>query len=151
MNLDIKKTFGVVGFAFAQDRESVLLIRKQRPPSQAGKLNGVGGKLEPGEQPIDAMVREFSEEAGVDTVPTDWTHFAVMKSPKWEVWFYRADFDASVLDDAASREPLTHERVERWDVHLLPGQDTMRNLRWLIPFCLDTSPYVLPLEFSESM
>ncbi len=139
----------MVGFAFSRDLTAVLLIRKQRPASQAGKLNGVGGKLEVGEEPIDAMVREFREETGLATSPDDWQLFAVLDSPKWEVTFFRGCFDDSFLASAAGTM-LTHERIEYWDVDRLPEQDTLRNLRWLIPFCMDTSPYVLPLRFQES-
>jgi 8-oxo-dGTP diphosphatase len=39
------------GFLFSLDRTRVLLIRKRRPAWQAGRLNGVGGKIEPGETP----------------------------------------------------------------------------------------------------
>jgi 8-oxo-dGTP diphosphatase len=42
----------------------VLLIRKQRGLG-AGKINGPGGKLEPGESALDAAVREVQEEIGV--------------------------------------------------------------------------------------
>jgi len=140
---------GVVGLAFSIEMTSLLLIRKQRPASQAGKLNGVGGKLEPGEEPIDAMVREFQEETGLVTLPSDWELFAVLTSPKWEVTFFRGCFDDSFLAQAAGVQ-LTHEQVEYWDVNLLPEQDTLCNLRWLVPFCEDTSPYELPLRFQET-
>ena len=36
----------VCGFLFSPDRKKVLLIRKRRPAWQAGKLNGVGGKVD---------------------------------------------------------------------------------------------------------
>ena len=42
----------------------MLLIRKKRGLG-AGKINGPGGKLDPGEAPIDAAVREVREEIGV--------------------------------------------------------------------------------------
>ena len=42
----------------------VLLIRKKRGLG-AGKINGPGGKLEPGESARDAAVREVQEEIGV--------------------------------------------------------------------------------------
>lgn len=45
----------VVGFMLDQAREHVVLIEKNRPAWQAGKLNGVGGKVEPGEFPVNAM------------------------------------------------------------------------------------------------
>jgi 8-oxo-dGTP diphosphatase len=44
--------------------EQVLLIRKKRGLG-AGKINGPGGKLDPGETPAQAAVREVVEEVGV--------------------------------------------------------------------------------------
>ena len=43
----------------------VLLIRKKRGLG-AGKINGPGGKVEPGETPEQAAVREVREELGVE-------------------------------------------------------------------------------------
>lgn len=54
----------VVGFLFSPDLEKVVLIRKTHPDWQKGLLNGPGGKVEDGETPYDAMVREFKEETG---------------------------------------------------------------------------------------
>lgn len=42
----------------------VLLIRKKRGLG-AGKINGPGGKLEPGESALDSAVREVREELGI--------------------------------------------------------------------------------------
>ena len=39
----------------------ILLIRKLRGLGK-GKVNGVGGKVDPGEEPIEAAIREFEEE-----------------------------------------------------------------------------------------
>ncbi len=57
----------VLGFIPIHDeseptKRKVLLIRKNHPDYQAGKLNGIGGKVEPGEDPLTAMVRECKEE-----------------------------------------------------------------------------------------
>lgn len=43
---------------------NVLLIRKKRGLG-AGKINGPGGKLEPGETALESAVREVREEIGV--------------------------------------------------------------------------------------
>lgn len=48
--------------AFAFCEESVLLVRKAKPEWQKGLLNGIGGKVEPGESVLEATVREFKEE-----------------------------------------------------------------------------------------
>jgi len=68
----------VLGFMFSPDLWQVLLIRKEKPSWQAGLLNGIGGKIEPGEMPLAAMVREFREETGLDTDPCDWHAFGRM-------------------------------------------------------------------------
>ena len=44
--------------------EEVLLIRKKRGLG-AGKINGPGGKIDPGETPEQCAVREVEEELGV--------------------------------------------------------------------------------------
>ena len=49
---------------FVLDGDRVLLIRKKRGLG-AGKVNGPGGRLEPGEAPIDCATREVEEELGV--------------------------------------------------------------------------------------
>jgi 8-oxo-dGTP diphosphatase len=42
----------------------ILLIRKKRGFG-AGKINGPGGRIEPGETPLEAAVRETREELGI--------------------------------------------------------------------------------------
>ena len=46
---------------FVIKEERILLIRKQRGLG-AGKINGPGGRLEPGETPREAAIREVQEE-----------------------------------------------------------------------------------------
>lgn len=46
--------------------EDVLLVHRQRPEDHhLGKYNGLGGKLEPGEDAVACIVRELQEEAGI--------------------------------------------------------------------------------------
>ncbi len=49
---------------FVRDAGRVLLIRKRRGHGM-GKLNGPGGKVEPGETPLACVLRETEEEVGV--------------------------------------------------------------------------------------
>ncbi len=45
---------------------NVLLIEKQKPQWMRGALNLLGGLVEPGEEIIDAALRELKEESGYD-------------------------------------------------------------------------------------
>lgn len=51
-------------FIIDEERGEVLLIRKKRGLG-AGKINGPGGKMEPGETSLECAVRETQEELGV--------------------------------------------------------------------------------------
>jgi 8-oxo-dGTP pyrophosphatase MutT (NUDIX family) len=55
------KTY-VLGFVFDRNYNNVLLVEKARPEWQAGKLNGLGGRVEVGESPSAVMVRKLREE-----------------------------------------------------------------------------------------
>lgn len=50
---------------FVRCRESVLMLLRNRPPN-VGLWNGVGGKIVPGETPLECVRREVLEEAGID-------------------------------------------------------------------------------------
>src|ERR1035437_2138595 len=77
----------VAGFLF--DGSIVWLIRKNKPDWQKGKLNGIGGKIEEGELPFDAMRREFKEEAKLDI--DSWKHYCTITDEKtWKVYFFYA-------------------------------------------------------------
>ena len=116
---------------FSPDRSRVLLIRKRRPPWQAGKLNGVGGKIEPGETPPQAMGREFREEAGLDVAT--WQHVLTLTGPDWQGHFYRA------FGDLDAAHAVTDEQLERHPVRP-PPPDVIPNLSWIIPLMLDDDP-----------
>lgn len=62
----------VLGFIFEAGSENILLIKKNRPSEQAGKYNGIGGKIEPGETSEQAIVREVEEETGLNISEKEW-------------------------------------------------------------------------------
>ena len=128
----------VCGFLFSRDRTRVLLIRKNRPAWQAGKLNGLGGKVEPGETPLEAMRREFREEAGADVA--EWRHVLTLSGADdagsgrgWAGHFFRAFGDLSAV------RAMTDEPLEFHPTRPLPP-DTIPNLQWMIPLMLDDEP-----------
>lgn len=82
----------VCGFCFDEARERVLLIRKNRPKWQNGRLNGIGGHIETDELEIQAMKREFWEETGISSEFRQimWRRLAYLRGPDWEVCFFFA-------------------------------------------------------------
>ena len=72
----------VLGFAFTPSKKAVLLIKKARPKWQAGKLNGIGGKVEEADFDLAAtMVREFQEETCIETTRQQWWLFGQHMRP----------------------------------------------------------------------
>lgn len=62
----------VLGFAFSDNLNHVLLIDKIKGPETAQGLNGIGGEIKTGEFVIQAISRETKEETGLDILPTEW-------------------------------------------------------------------------------
>lgn len=79
----------VLGFFFSQDKKEVIMIKKTKPDFQKGKLNGVGGKIEPQDiSPHHAMCREFYEETGVTIPGIMWQNFATITDKRNDVKLY---------------------------------------------------------------
>lgn len=59
-----------LGYVFSPDRRQVLMVRRTARPDDPhyGKYNGLGGKLEAGEDVVSGFRREVREEAGLECV-----------------------------------------------------------------------------------
>ena len=140
-----EKMNGVVGFLFNSTGNRVVLIRKNRPAWQAGKLNGVGGHIEQRlngvEKPHEAMTREFQEEAGYTS--SLWEHYVSLTGDWGKVHFFRNYGD---IDLCSTK---TDEEVEIHYVHNLVHLDVIPNLRWLIPLALHRHDSYAPIEVHE--
>lgn len=119
----------------------VALIKKERPAWQKGFYNGIGGKVEKGEEPIEAMVREFREETNATV--TEWKPFCTlihpaiisksMPSGPWTVHFFKS-FGYTPLSQP------TDEQVKWWNVQSVTNRLNnyfVPNLSWLIPIALE--------------
>jgi 8-oxo-dGTP diphosphatase len=126
----------VCGFLFDPKHDFVVLIRKQQPEWQKGRLNGLGGKIEDNESPIAAMVREFQEESGLFISAQDWIPFCEIEGQSWRVYFFFAEAHESFIRKSKS---MTSESVDVYPVGSLFTQSKIPNLHWLIPMCID--PY----------
>jgi 8-oxo-dGTP diphosphatase len=120
-----------VGFVFDQNLKNVLLMHKDRPDWQAGKVNGIGGKFDVGEESLDCMMREAKEESDLDTDKDKWVFLGNMYTD-----MVHLDVYAYVHDDLSRAKTMTSEEVEIFSVANLPS-NMLSNLRWLIPMAVD--------------
>jgi 8-oxo-dGTP diphosphatase len=114
----------VVGFAFYPG-SSVYLIRKNRPKWQKGKLNGIGGHVEDGETSLEAMQREFKEEAGLDL--SDWKYICKMGGDDWDL-----DVFATILSARDEPQSMTDEKIELHNLRDLVSAETIPNTNFLV-------------------
>jgi 8-oxo-dGTP diphosphatase len=121
----------VLGFYFNLENTQVALIQKNRPDWQRGRLNGIGGHIEMGEGPDDAMNRESKEEAGIDA---KWNWFCTMQFEDCNVFCYACSGDITP-------ETMTDEVVGWYPVNNLPD-NVIPNLKWLIPMALSKEEYM---------
>ncbi|MGW2910058.1 (deoxy)nucleoside triphosphate pyrophosphohydrolase [Streptomyces asoensis] len=111
----------VVGAALL-DAGRLLAARRSAPPALAGRWELPGGKVEEGEAPEAALVRELREELGVDTetverVPGEWP----LRPPYvLQVW------TARLRPGSAAPAPLQDHDALRW---LAP--DEIWDVDWL--------------------
>jgi 8-oxo-dGTP diphosphatase len=64
----VRAVLATLGYVFSPDRSRILMIRRDARPDDIhyGYHNGLGGKLEPGEDVVTGLRREIHEEAGID-------------------------------------------------------------------------------------
>jgi 8-oxo-dGTP diphosphatase len=126
----------VLGFMLETLSDRVIVIRKQKPLWQRGLLNGVGGKIEPGETPIEAMRREFLEEAGFEH--HNWRPVAVLGTTyKVHVFSATCRFFPDYVGQPGQVNDIG-EPIEIVRASELPmRRDVIKNLRWLIPLCFE--------------
>ncbi|KUO21793.1 (deoxy)nucleoside triphosphate pyrophosphohydrolase [Streptomyces dysideae] len=99
----------VVGAALL-DAGRLLAARRSAPPELAGRWELPGGKVEPGETPDAALVRELREELGVETepvgrVPGEWP----LKPP-----YVLHAWTARLLPGSPAPKPLQDHDALRW-------------------------------------
>ncbi len=127
----------VLGFVFNQAMTHVLMLRKIKPANQAGLLNGIGGKVESGEMPVYAMIRECMEEVGVSPTAEQWLSLSPLNFPDAEISCYAARDDRvfyaakQMEEEQLVRMPLNSATVVAAGVTdlILEAERLLRNAR----------------------
>lgn len=120
-------------------REGRLLLIHKKRGLGAGKFNGPGGRIEVGETPIQAAVREVQEEVGVTV-----THVR----PAGELYFQFTDGHSIhgyvfTGTDFAGELRETDEAVPFWvPVDRIPYHNMWADDRLWIPLLLEGKPFV---------
>jgi 8-oxo-dGTP diphosphatase len=133
---------GTLGYVLSPDRRLVLMIhRAARPDDQAfGKYNGLGGKMEQGEDVAACMMREIREEAGIEV-----TQMRLRGTVSWPGFGkYGEDWLGFIfLITAFAGQPLPHnpEGTLAW----VPVAQVLNNEIPMWP----GDKHFLPLVFSE--
>jgi 8-oxo-dGTP diphosphatase len=135
----------VVGFPFNEDATVILLVRKLRPKWQEGLLNGIGGKIEAGETPREAMLRESKEETGLDVA---WQYKGVMTGENndghnFECHIYYTYTQHILEFEQKEDEPLCLYHVK----NVIGAPNTVNNLQYLIPFGMYRSKAFITLKY----
>ncbi len=110
----------VVGAAILRDGR-VLAARRTTPPAAAGRWELPGGKVEPGEDPGHAVVREIAEELGCRVAVTGWLPGRSAIAPGLDLVV------ALVTITTGEPRPVEHDQV-RW---LTAGE--LHEVDWLEP------------------
>lgn len=135
----------VAGFLIDESRELVALVQKNRPEWQAGKLNGIGGHIEEGESPDEAMHREFEEETGI-VFKTDWNLFCVLTGDWGRVFFFRRFAPKDFI--ARSIQQKTDESILFVPLRSAVSM-ALPNLSWLLPLAAYTHDNYEPIVVTE--
>lgn len=117
--------------------EEILLIRKKRGLG-AGKINGPGGRLEAGEQPVDGAAREVREELRVDPLapqPAGELRFQFVDGYSIHVFVFRAS-------DCQGNASETDEAIPLWTpLDQIPYDEMWADDRIWLPLMLEGQPF----------
>lgn len=135
---------GTLGYVLSKDRNKVLMVHRtaREHDYHRGKFNGLGGKMERGEDVETALKREIYEEAGIKAVDVNlrgtinWTGFG----PKLEDWLGFIFIITSYEGEVNSHSP---EGPLEWiaikDLNSLPMWE---GDKFFLPLVFDDDPRV---------
>jgi 8-oxo-dGTP diphosphatase len=140
-----------LGYVLSPDGRQVLLVHRNKRPNDAhlGKYNGLGGKVEPGEDVVSCLRREIREESGLECDEVvlrgtiSWPGFG-KGGEDWFGFIFRVDRASGAALSENPEGSLEWVAVERilelplWegDRHFLPlvFEHTKRQFHGVMPY-----------------
>jgi len=121
-----------LGYVFNEELDKVFLLAIDKPGKLGdGLVNGIGGKVDSTEKPLESMIREFQEETS--QIVTHWNKLGVYIGDDYIVHTY-----ISMVKEAYLKEYAGSEGVVRWydltEVHYLTNLSS--NVEMSIQFAL---------------
>lgn len=137
-------------FIIRQSSPAHVLLGKKKRGFGAGKLNGIGGKLDPGESPTDGVIREVHEEVGL-TISKETLHTAGQITFRFP---FIPEFDHFVHLFVATEwegEPIeSAEMLPFWfPVNEIPFQQMWQDDAYWLPIVLNGKAIRAEFEFGE--
>lgn len=131
---------GTLGYVLSSDKEKVLMVHRihRKDDQHYGKYNGLGGKMEPGEDVLTCIRREIFEEAEIQCEQislrgtVNWTGFG----PNGEDWL---GFIFLIEKFSGTPKTSNHEGVLEW----VPIKDILTLPMW------EGDRLFLPLVFDQ--
>lgn len=129
----------VIGAIISKDLNDILVIHKTKgPPGVAGKINLPGGKIEKGEYPSQAIIREIKEETNLNI--KNWKEFAILKTEFGDIYCFYV-----VTNKIYNFKQIEEEKIEIINLDKVIDfnniwylkTDVISNLRYLIPMALN--------------
>lgn len=147
-----RKVIPAVLVYLRQEGQVLMIHRNSKAPGRVdyheGKWNGLGGKLEKDESPLEAALREVEEESGLKLASDQIRSLGVLqfpnfKSHKNEDWVVFV-FTGEVNPDQSQNLIRTSQEG---DLHWIPIQDLSALNLWpgdrhFIPYVMKSKPFV---------
>lgn len=129
----MKKQEYVVSFIFTPSMAKVWLIEKLKPEWQKGLLNGIGGKIEEGELPLEAAYRELKEEAGLTEYKSDLVRVGYMDGTNNDKSSFRVYIYTAV--SAVGLKTMEEEKIYLTNCLHVRVMPHIKNVPLLIEVC----------------